>query len=801
MKNRYATHRSRLRPRWSSSAGARAGAGLAAVAALAGILSAEPVGPAADGAFLLNSGWLLRPAGRQIPLDTFPMNSVLSPDGKFLLVLHAGYAKPSIRVYETGAFREVDRLQLEDAWLGMTFAPGGRLLYVGGGATGNVHELSFSPQGKLKPKRAFSTIPRQRRRTPEDFVGDVTLSPDGRLIYAACLFRDEIAVINPQSGWVIERFRTARRPYRILFAPDGKSFFVTSWAEGSVDQHNAQDGEHLSMLRLGPQPMDMVLSDRPLQAEEGEEPPPWKARLFIALANTNRVSVAGLMEGGELQLLETIQVSLWPWQPSGMTPASLALNKSQSRLYVVCSNANAVAAVDITRKKSRVLGFLPAGWYPTGATPLVDGRLVVLNGRGGGSHPNPNGPNPTREPLRLHRGLAAPGYVARLQTGTASVIPPADEAQLFQYTKQVFRLSPYNDSQLAFVPIPEGNPVPPSPAAPPELASPIRHVLYIIKGSLTYDALLGDLGKGNGEPSLTVFGEPVTPNQHKLARQYVLFDNFYVNGDVEADGVNWSTAAIAPPFVERLWPATYAGRLDRYTYEGGELAAMPPAGYLWSNALSAGLPVRNYGLLAVNREPAPAEGEQVHRVLDPSLRKITVHSFRGFDLDYPDVRRAKAFIADLAKMEEAGEAPRLMVMRLANDHTSGTAPGKIAPKSAAADNDRALGMIVEACSKSKFWPTMAIFILEGDAQAGADHVDSHRSPAFVISPYTRRGVVDSRMYNTTSMLRTIELILGLHPLTHFDAAATPMWAAFQSEPDPAPYTAEAPRVSLTERNP
>jgi len=312
---------------------------------------------------------------------------------------------------------------------------------------------------------------------------------------------------------------------------------------------------------------------------------------------------------------------------------------------------------------------------------------------------------------------------------------------------------------------------------------------------------LGDMREGHGDPSLCQFGEDVTPNHHKLAREFVLLDNFYVTGDVDADGHHWSTAAISPDYVEKLWPNSYARRRPVEDYPGEEPTATPPAGYIWTNAAAAGISMRNYGHLVTNREQPAEDGTQVLVVRDPVLARVTNMHYRGFDLDYPDVERARVFLKDLAEFERTGRMPQLILMRLGNDHTAGFTPGKIAPRSAMADNDYALGMIVDALSRSRFWPRTAIFVLEDDAQDGPDHVDSHRSPAFVISPWVRRRTVDSTMYNTTSMLRTIELILGLRPMTHFDAAARPMASVFQATPDLTPYTAEKPRVRLDERNP
>jgi YVTN family beta-propeller protein len=740
----------------------------------------EQVGPLPDGGFLLNSGWSIHAAGKQVPVDTFPMASALSPDGRYLLVLNGGYNPPSISVIDTASARELGRTRVADAWLGLAFTPKGDRVYVGGGSRAAVFEFTFS-EGKLQPARTFTVVDKPTNR---DFIGDVALSPDGRLIYAADLYHDSLVVINPQSGMVIERVKTGRRPYRILFHPDGKSFFVTHWTDGTLGQYEAASGNLLNTIRAGAHPTDMIW--RPGKVEgEGEEAP-WVARLFVAAANTNNVYTLGANEAGELTPVESINLAMTPRQPLGMTPSALALSADGKSMYVVCSDGNAVAAVDISHPRSRVEGFIPTGWYPTAVRALRDGRIVVLNGRGLRSYPNAqNGPNPTRRPEPVHEGVPALQYVGRMQTGTASFIDPPSASDLASYSKQVLANSPYRDQKLD-----AANPLP-----------PIEHVIYIVKENRTYDQVFGDLKEGNGDPSLVIFGEQVTPNLHKLAREFVLLDNFYVNSDVSADGHNWSTAAIAADYVQKLWPNSYAGRRKLYDYEGQEPTAAPPAGYIWTNAAQAGISMRNFGYFA-NNKPQPVTGEeQVASLRDPVLAKVTNRRYRGFDLEYPDVERARVFLAELAEYEKSGQMPRLILMRLGNDHTSGTAAGKIAPLSAAADNDYALGMIAEGVSKSRFWTSTAIFVLEDDAQNGPDHVDSHRSPAFVISAYAKRRVVDGTMYNTTSMLRTMELILGLRPMTSYDAGARPMAGAFQAKADPTPYAAQKPRIPLDQRNP
>ncbi len=762
----------------------------------------ETVGKQADGTVLLPNGWKIAPVGEQVPLDTLPMSSAISPNGRFVLVLNGGYKPPSISVIDAATKKELSRVKVADGWLGLTFSPDGKFVYVGGGSRYRVFEFSFSADGELKPAREFEIAP-DAKPGLRDFIGDVAISPDGQLMFAADLYHDSVVAINMRTGKASERFKTGRRPYRILFHPDGKTFFVSSWADAMVTEYNVPSGTEVQRLRVGPHPTDMIFSNRTPEQEEAEENAKKSKkeektlRMFVAAANTNTVFVVNVEDDKEMKITETLNVALTPRHPLGMTPSALAISADQKMLFTVCSDANAVAVTDISEQRSRLLGFIPTGWYPTAARVLKDGTILVLNGRGLQSYPNPKAPGPLGAPAIEGGGDPRRDYVGNLQTGTMSVIAPLTGETLTQYTKSTIALSPYNDSMLDVAQFADDNVIYTKPGRP----SPIEHVIYIIKENRTYDQVLGKLGKGNSDPSLNLFDENTAPNHYKLAREFVTFDNFYVNADVSADGHNWATAGIAPDYTQKFWPSSYAKRRNFYDYEGGEPANSPPAGYIWSNVVSAGLTARNYGHQANNKKAPGPDGVQIDGVRDPSLASITNTHYRGFDLDYPDVERAKVFLSDMKEFEASGNMPRFIIMRLGNDHTSGTAAGHVAPLSSFADNDYALGMVVEGVSKSKFWAKTAIFVIEDDAQNGPDHVDSHRSPMFALSPYTRRGIIDSSMYNQSSVLRTIELILGLRPLTHFDAGARPLAMAFASAPNMAAYEAEKPRISLTDKNP
>jgi DNA-binding beta-propeller fold protein YncE len=743
----------------------------------------------------LNSGWLLRPAGIQVPLDTLPLSSALSADGSRLVVVHAGFNSPVLIVIDTASHREVQREPVPDAWTGLAAYPPENKFYVAGALQGCIFEFALS-NGLLVELGSIPVFGSEER-SADHFVGDVAISPDGTLLAAAELYRDSIVLIRRATGEVLHRIATGRRPYKLLFEPSGAAFYSASWSDAMVYRHRAEDGAVMSRAAVGPHPTGLAFQPEvpPIEDEHGvAQIPPWQGRLFVASAFTNFVYELGLDSAGNLKDLERLNIAMTPRQPIGMTPSDVALSGDRRRLFVTCSDANAVAVVDISRFQSRVEGFIPVGWYPVHVRPLPDGELAVINAKGAGSVHTPKGSGPLKWPLAQWDKMGAVPYVGRVQTGSISFVPSFDDA-LLAWSRETLENSPYRDSKLDDTREGDGSVIPRRLGDP----SPIKHVVYIMKENRTYDQIFGDLPEGNADPSLLLFGEDVTPNHHKIAREFVLFDNFYVNADVSNDGLLWSTAAIAPDFIVKTWPAEKA---SRYHTTRDDPACTSPAGPIWAEALERGLSFRNYGFQGDNLpQPAPTGRVQLRRVFDPILGPYTNYRYRAGDEKYPDVERAKVFLEDLAQFEKSGRMPALITMTLGNDHTRGTVPGMVAPRSAVADNDRALGLIVEAVSHSHFWPTTAIFVLEDDAQDGPDHVDSHRSVALVISPYARRKFVDSSMYNTTSVLRTIELILGLRPMTHFDAGSRTMAAAFTASSDTTPYEAAAPRISLTDRNP
>jgi DNA-binding beta-propeller fold protein YncE len=789
------------------------------------------VGPMPDGRFLLSNGWMIKPAGLQVPVDTLPLSSAVTANGKYLLVLNCGFNIPSISVVDLEQKHVVRRIPLPDAWLGLAVSKTQDRVYVGGGGKGVVYELSMNAEtGELKLARTFSMTP--HIDSPVDtsglaasvpgktlptavrtFVGDVKLSRDGHFLYAADMEGDSISVVDLPSGKLLHIWKCGPRPYRILLDSDGKTLLVSSWAGAAVYRYDVRTGKEMDVLQVGPHPTDMLLAQIPAADERKDdddgpqtnrERQKYVERLFVAAANTNRVFTYGLTKAGQWTPLQSINVSLTPAEPVGMTPSALALDPGSKRLYIVCSDANAVAVADVSHMSAAVVGFIPTGWYPTQVSVFSDGSLMFLNGKGGGSHPNPHGPNPL-EPIpnidQLLRSMSEPDspnqYMPHIQHGSVSLLSKPDINDLTKFTKTVRLNSPYRDEVLD----PRNDDAQTTSfSKESDHPSPIKHVIYIIKENRTYDQVLGDMPGANGDKTLTLFGENITPNLHQLAREYILYDNFYENADVSLDGHNWAMTGISPDSITKMWPNSYSGRSPIAVSVTKDA---PPGGYIWNDAAKSGVTVRNYGGLWVQNAPRPStgDGRQIKSISEKGLNTVTDLNYRSFDLDYADSDRAHEFLKEWNQFAAQGDAPALSILTMGNDHTYGTTPGKRAPLSCVADNDYGIGVLVDGVSHSPLWSSTAIFIIEDDSQDGPDHVDSHRAPAWVISPYTRRGIVDSTMYNQTSILRTIEHIVGMPPLTHFDASAPLMFGSFSAKPDPTAYSVIAPRVPLTDLNP
>jgi hypothetical protein len=666
---------------------------------------------------------------------------------------------------------------------------------VSGAGNNTVHELRWA-NGSLTrgPDLALGPpmpSPEERADHPEavqqNFIGGLTIAPDGSRLFAVHVFGQMLSVVDLAARRVVHRVELPAEPYTSVVSPDGTTVFVSIWGGAKILMYDARTLQARGDIAVGEHPNAMALT------KDGK-------RLFVACANTNAVWA---IDVESRRASEQISVALYPQAPPGSTPNHVSLSADDTRLLVANADNNAVAVVDVSKPgASEVEGFIPTGWYPTGAMFSLDGsRVFLMSGKGVSA----STPNPRFFTRTLPGGEAQ--FVGAMLTGAVSILPTPDRHALETLTKLTYSVTPYSDEhRLAPAGAPGASPIPAHVGDP----SPIKHVFYVIRENRTYDQVLGDLDRGNGDPTLTLFGESVTPNAHALVREFGVLDNFYVDAEVSYDGHAWSTGAYATDIVEKFWPTNYARRGASYLSEGGGQmrnaygnAAAPLNGYIWDAVVRKGLTVRSYGEFADWGSGSKAD-RQAGRVpavaAVPGLQGRVSPTYPPWDLEVTDQRRVEAFLQEFEEYDAAGQVPAFSIIRMGNDHTNGTRPGMPTPRAMVAENDLAIGRMVGAISKSRIWKESAIFIVEDDAQNGPDHVDAHRSIALIVSPFSRRRVVDSTMYTTSGILRTMELILGVPPMSQYDAAATPAYNAFQATPDLTPFTQLEARVSIDEKN-
>jgi YVTN family beta-propeller protein len=751
-------------------------------------------GALGGGVTLLPNGWKIAPAGIHRQIGDLPLAMVESPDGRSLLVTTNGYAKPTVTIFDLEHEYIRGAVELDHAWLGLAWHPDGKRLFVSGAGNTTVHEMQYAG-GRLtlasdlvlgRPMAKPAEGTNRPEPVPQSFIGGIAITPDGTRLFAAHVLGRIVSAVDLRTGHVLRSLDLAAEPYTCLVSPDGSTLFVSLWGGAKVLVFDARTLESRGEIGVGEHPNAMAMTS------DGK-------RLFVACANTNAVWA---IDVDGRRAVEQISVALFPNAPPGSTPNHVSLSPDGTRLLVANADNNTVAMVDVSRPAaSQVLGFIPTGWYPTAAMFSRDGsRIFVLSGKGLTSQANPRY-------VRRDVPFAELQSIRTLLTGTLSILPTPDASALATLSKMVYSVTRYSDeTRLAPVGAPVGSPIPRRVGDP----SPIKHVFYVIRENRTYDQVFGDLDRGNGDPTLCLFGDQVTPNAHALAREFGVFDNFYVDAEVSYDGHEFSTGAYATDIVEKFWPTYYASRGAAFLGEGagpernayGGVAA-PMNGYLWDAAIRKGVSVRSFGEFAhwqAGTNEERASGKVKVEASVPGLRGRVSPTFPAFDLSIPDERRADIWLKEFRELEANGNVPALTIIRLGGDHTSGTTPGARTPRAMVADNDVALGRIVEGISQSKVWADSAIFVVEDDAQNGPDHVDAHRSPVLVVSPFSKRRAVDMTLYTTCSVLRTMELILGLPPMSQYDAAATPMYGAFQSTPLTTSVTHLAARVPLDERN-
>lgn len=703
----------------------------------------------------LPNGWALTPAGNSIPLSSdLPLNMAISPDRRYVAVTNNGNGRQGIDLIDLTTGQCVQTVPLGKAWLGLAF--GQSLLYVSGGNDDIVIRYA------LKDRRlaAKDTI-RLGAPWPKEKISPAGLTLDDKndRLYVVTKENNSLYVCDTKAMKVLRRQQLSAEAYSCIFNPGRKELYISAWGGKKVWIYNTRKELVVDSVATDDHPNDLVLS------KDGR----W---LYVANANSNSVSV---ISTGTRKLAETLNAALFPDAPTGSTTNSVALSGDDKTLYVANADNNCLAVFDVsTPGNSRSKGFIPTGWYPTSVKTMGQ-KILVLNGKGMASTSNLIAADPEKTGYKKSDPEPRTRSYSNMFTGTLSVIDEPDGSLLDRYARQVYLNTPYSKQKEA-------------PTSPPV---PIKYVFYVLKENKSYDYILGDMPQGNGDSSLCIFGKKITPNAHAISDQFVLFDNFYVDGEVSADGHNWSMAAYATDFTEKNWPYNYAGRGGNYDFDGSRPIANPTRGFLWDYCHRAGVSFRNYGEFMDNGYPTVA-------LLKDSNNFCL--SYPGWNLAIQDIYREKVFQKDFDSLVAINSVRQLSIIYLPNDHTSGRSRGAYTPTAQVADNDLALGRLVEHITHSPIWPQSAIFVLEDDPGGCADHVDMHRSVAYVISPYIKMHSVNHTPYSTSSMLRTMELILGLPPMSQYDAAAVPMWDCFQATPDARPYAAVTPETDLNARN-
>ncbi len=719
----------------------------------------------------LPNGWSLTPPGRSLDLDDLPLNLVVSPSKKYIAITNNGQSTQSITLIDAATEKIVDTAKVGKAYLGLAFSDDEKTVYASGGNDNKILVYKLENNALVPDEPIVLGKPWPVKISPTGLCVD---DAKNRL-YVVTKEDSALYVCDTKTRKVINKLNVGAAAYTCRLSPDKNELFISLWGGSSVLVINTNTQIIAAKIPTNKNPNDLLFT------RDGKY-------LFVANGNDNTVA---LIDVAKRQVMETLTASLFPDAPVGTTPNGLALSEDENTLYIANADNNCLAVFDVTRRgHSRSVGFVPTGWYPT-AVKVIGSKLFVTNGKGFSSKANPKGPNPVRSRAaqqvgpnpQANRGPVQ--YIGGLFKGTLSIIDLPDTETLVAYSRLVYANTPYTKRKESESEGEAGNPIPRRVGDP----SPIKYVFYIIKENRTYDQVLGDMPEGNGDASLCLFPQKVTPNQHALAKEFVLLDNFYVDAEVSADGHNWSSAAYANDYVEKNWVTSYGGRGGTYDYEGQKEIAYPRDGFIWDYCQRAGISFRTYGWFS-------DDGKANINVLNNHY----CPDFKGFDLGYMDTKREEVWEADFDKLVAAGTLPKLNTVRFGNDHTSGAKIGLPTPDAAVADNDLAVGRFVEHLSKSPIWNQSVVFILEDDAQNGPDHVDAHRSIAFVAGGLVKRSFVDHTMYSTSGMLRTIELILGLKPMSQYDAAATPMWRCFTSKPNTTPFVAREAGVDISEKN-
>ena len=720
----------------------------------------------------LPNGWSLSPVGKSLALGDLPLNMAVSASGKYIAVTNNGQSVQSIQLIDTKSDQLLHTEEIKKSWYGLKFSADERWLYASGGNDNWILKYAVK-NSKLVLADSIK-------------LGDkwpVKISPSGievddsrNRLWVVTKENNSLYVVDLKTNKIIFTQTLGAEGYACILSPNKKYIYITVWGGDKVLVMNANNFALEKTIAVGDNPNEMCVS------KNGRY-------LFVANANDNSVSV---IDAKQAKVIETLNAALYPDAPSGSTSNGVALSGDEKTLYIANADNNCLAVFDFSKPGySKSKGFIPTGWYPTNVKVLGK-KIYVTNGKGFSSAANVKGPDPTKKEQEVnyqqadyHRKQDKMQYIGGLFKGTMSIITVPSEKLLAQYSEAVYKNTLYTKEKEKVSIGEEGNPIPRKVGDP----SPIKYVFYIIKENRTYDQVLGDVSGGNGDTSLVLFGEKITPNQHKLVKEFVLLDNFYVDGEVSADGHNWTMGAYATDYLEKNWPTSYGNRGGNYPGEGKREIANNKGGFIWDLCKRSGVSYRTYGEFADDNKPNI-----------PVLKDHLSLTYTGWDMGVRDTTRFYQWQREFDSMVIVNAVPQFNSLRFGNDHTEGLRKGKPTPYAHAADNDLAVGMFVEHLSKSPIWKESVVFIVEDDAQNGPDHVDAHRTTAYVAGGYVKRKLVDHTMYSTSSMLRTMELILGMPPMTQYDAAAESMWRCFTSSADITGFTAVASNIDLAEKN-
>jgi len=808
----------------------------------------EIVGQIGPNRYYTPANQVLTPAGLQVELPEMrPQALALSPNGQLLVT--AGKTHDLV-VIDPQSGKILQRVPLPSegdrdatpkpvterilepekngqlSFTGLTFSPDGSRIYLAN-VDGSIKVFAAGKDGKVA---GLFTIPLPPANAPwrkPEIPAGIAVSRDGKMLYVALNLSNRLAELDAATGNILRLWDVGVAPYTVVLA--GHRAYVSNWGGRRPDATSVTGPAGQGTL-VRVDPVRFIANEGSVSVVELSQRTdktgvrgsnceiltglhasamalsPGGRWLVVANAGSDTVSVMDTLTD---ELVETICARQNPADLFGAQPNALAFDESGRTLFVCNGTQNTVAVLAFNPGKSKLLGMIPVGWFPGAIVHDARRRAIyVANIKGVAS-------TKTLNPAK-HAD-----YNTHQYCGSLSLVKVPGRRDLKAHTSVALANMRYPLLRAAALPPRPGQPPRPVPERAGE-PSVFKHVVYIIKENRTYDQVLGDMKEGNGNPSLCIFGERVTPNQHQIAREFVLLDNTYCSGILSADGHQWADSALVSDYAERSFAGFPRSYVDGMDFDDVDALAYSPAGFLWDNAIAHGKTLRDYGEFSIgrsrwtdaSRKDAPKFLDYYHEFLDPtgaieirslpgieSLRPYLVTNTVGWDQSIPDVFRAAQFIGELKQFEQSGRFPELSIICLPNDHTTGTKPGYPTPAAQVADNDLALGRIVEAISRSRFWPETCIFVIEDDPQDGWDHVSGFRTTAYVVSPYTRLRATVSTQYNQTSLIRTMELMLGLPPMNQLDATATPMSDCFTQTPDPAPFTAVPNNIPLDQMNP